>query len=123
MARATLTPTPFAPNAGIADPAGTASVAGAGNGFTIPAQGSKLVLLRVTNGTGGSGTASILAGSQPSAIASGQGPLVDTVGAGATRWIGPFESARFQQPDGTLAIETSVVMTVTAFTVDGRYVG
>jgi hypothetical protein len=123
MARATLTPTALVPNAGINDPAGTASTAGAGNGFTVPYAGSKLILLRVTNSTGGSGTATVLAGSQPSAIASGQGSLADTVGAGATRWLGPFESARFQQPDGSLAIDTSVVMTVTAFSVDGRYVG
>lgn len=123
MARATLTPTAVIPNAGIADPAGTASVAGAGNGFSLPYQGKKLVLLRVTNASGGSGTVSVLAGSQPSAIASGQGGLTDTVANAATRWLGPFESARFQQPDGSLAIETSVVMTVAAFSIDGRYVG
>jgi hypothetical protein len=33
--------------------------------------------------------------------------------------VGPL----IEQSDGSLAIETSVVMTVTAFTVDGRYVG
>lgn len=123
MARAALTPTTINPNVGNADPAGTASVAGAGNGFSVPYQGGKHLLLRVSNASGGSGTVTILAGSQPSAIASGQGSLVDTVANGATRWIGPLESARFQQPDGTLAIETSVVMTVTAIAVDGRYVG
>lgn len=123
MARATLTPTAITQNLGNADPAGTASVAGAGNGFTVPYQGKKLVLLRVANASGGSGTITILAGSQPSAIASGQGNLVDTVANSTTRWIGPLESARFSQPDGTLAIETSVVMTVTAISIDGRYVG
>lgn len=123
MARAALTPTTITPNAGNADPAGTASVAGAGNGFAVPYQGGKQLLLRVSNASGGSGTVTVLAGSQPSAIASGQGPLVDTVANGVTRWIGPLESARFQQPDGTLAIETSVVMTITAIAIDGRYVG
>lgn len=123
MPRTALPATAINPNIGNADPTGTASVAGAGNGFTVPYQGGKQLLLRVNNASGGSGTITILAGSQPSAIASGQGALVDTVANGATRWIGPLESARFQQPDGSLAIETSVVMTVTAISVDGRYVG
>ncbi|AXA97591.1 hypothetical protein [Microbacterium sp. PM5] len=123
MARAALNPTTITPNAGNADPAGTASVAGAGNGFAVPYQGGKQLLLRVSNASGGSGTVTVLAGSQPSAIASGQGSLVDTVANGATRWIGPLESARFQQPDGSLAIETSVIMTITAIAIDGRYVG
>lgn len=122
MARVTLNPTAITA-AGVADPTGTASVAGAGNGFTIPTQGAKHLLLRVANASGGSGTVSVLAGSQPSAIASGQGPNTVTVANGATQWVGPFESARVIQPDGSLAIETSVVMTITAFSVDGRYVG
>jgi hypothetical protein len=40
----------------------------------------------------------------------------------ATQWIGPFDSSRVQQSDGSLSIETSVVMTVAAFTLDGRRV-
>ena len=123
MARATLTPSPLVPNGGLADPTGTASVAGAGNGFTIPAQGNKSVMLRVANASGGSGTISILAGTQPLAPSSGQGAITVTVANSATQWVGPFESARVEQPDGSLSVETSVVMTVTAFTLDGRYVG
>lgn len=124
MARVTLTPTALVPNGGVADPAGTASVAGAGNGFTIPGNGRSNVSLwlRANNGTAGSGTISILAGSQPSAISSGQGPVTVTVGASATQWIGPFDSSRVQQSDGSISIETSVVMTVAAFTLDGRRV-
>lgn len=127
MARVTLTPSALVPasaasGGGIADPAGTASVAGAGNGFTIPAiTGANLNLwLRVNNGTAGSGTISVLPGSQPSAISSGQGAVTVTVGATSTQWVGPFDSSRVQQSDGSLTIETSVVMTVTAFTLDGR---
>jgi hypothetical protein len=98
-------------------------VAGAGNGFTIPAPtGNNVNLwLRAVN-AGSSGTLSVLAGSQPSAISSGQGPVTVTVGGSATQWIGPFDSSRVQQSDGSLTIETSVVMTVTAFTMDGRRV-
>lgn len=125
MARVTLTPTALVPNGGVADPAGTASVAGAGNGFTIPggsARSNPSLWLRVANASGGSGTISVLAGSQPSAISSGQGAVTVTVANSATQWVGPFDSSRVQQSDGSLTIETSVVMTVAAFTLDGRRV-
>lgn len=124
MARVTLTPTLLVPNGGVADPAGTASVAGSGNGFSIPASTipQDKVFLRVANGGGSSATVTVLAGSQPSALSSGVGPVVVTVAASATQWVGPFDTSRVQQPDGSLDIETSAVLTVTAFTVDGRRV-
>ncbi|WP_201799326.1 hypothetical protein [Subtercola vilae] len=125
MARVTLTPTALTgvTSAGAnatADPSGTASVAGAGNGFTISYTGSKVVLLRVSNASGGTGTVSVLGGSQPLAVSGGQGAATASIATAGTSWIGPFESARFAQPDGSYTIETSVIMTVTAFTIDGR---
>lgn len=124
MARVNLVPTALVANGGVADPAGTASVAGTGNGFTIVANGSSnpSLWLRASNASGGSGTLSVLAGSQPSAISSGLGPVTVTVANSGTQWIGPFDSSRVQQPDGSLTIETSVVLTVAAFTLDGRRV-
>jgi hypothetical protein len=94
------------------------------NGQNIPAiTGSNVNLwLRVNNATGGAGNFILRAGTQPSAISSGQGDLTISVGAGATSWIGPFDSSRFQQADGSLNIDTSIVMTVSAFTMDGRRV-
>lgn len=118
MARVKITPTTLIVNGSAADPTGTATVAGAGNGVQIDAAFPEQTILRVSNGTGGAGTVSVLAGSQPSAIASGQGALTANVGAGAVSWLGPFESARFGQPDGSLIIESSVVMTVTAIKVN-----
>lgn len=123
MARVTLTPTALVPNGGVADPTGTASVAGAGNGFTVAYTGNKSLYFRVNNGTAGSGTISVLAGAQPLAPSSGLGPVTVTVGASATQWVGPVDSARCVQPDGSYTLETSVIMTVTAFTIDGKYVG
>lgn len=123
MASVTLTPTPLVPNANVVDPAGTASVAGTGNGFTVPYQGGKSLYFRVANASGGSGTFTVFAGSQPLAPSSGQGNAVITVANSTTQWVGPFESARFSQPDGSTKIETSVVLTTTAFTIDGKYVG
>ncbi|MGN8024700.1 hypothetical protein [Microbacterium sp. 22242] len=121
MARATLNPSAFIPNGALADPAGTASGVGAGNGFTIPNPGGKQLMLRIV--AAGAGTATIVAGSQPSAISSGQGNASVVFAGAGTQWAGPFESARFGQSDGSIAVDCSVSMTVTAFTVDGRYVG
>jgi hypothetical protein len=100
-------------------------VAGAGNGFVIAATNlpQRNVFLRVSNTGGASATVSVLAGSQPSAISSGQGPVTVSVAATTgVQWVGPFETSRVQQPDGSLLIETSAVLTVTAFTVDSRRV-
>jgi hypothetical protein len=124
MARAALAYSVTVPNGNLADPAGTATVAGAGNGLQIPSVPTppaivkslpELTLLRVSNASGGSGTVTIKAGTQPLAIASGQGDLTVTVANTTTQWIGPFESGRFVQSDGSMILESSVVMTVTAF--------
>lgn len=124
MARVALVPTALVANGGVADPAGTASVAGAGNGFVIAASARPQheVFLRVSNATGAAATVSVLAGSQPSAISSGLGPVTVSVAASGVQWVGPFDTSRVQQPDGSLLIETSAVLTVTAFTSDGRRV-
>lgn len=125
MARVALTPTALVPNGGVADPAGTASVAGAGNGFSIAANGisNPVLFLRASNATGAAATITVLAGSQPSAISSGQGPVTVSVAATTgVQWVGPFDTSRLQQPDGSLLVETSAVLTVTAFTIDGRRV-
>jgi hypothetical protein len=123
MARVALTLNPLVPNGGLTDPTGTALVAGAGNGLQIAASGSNPVIyLRVANASGGTAVVNCLAGSQPSAIASGQGAASISVLTGTTQWFGPFESARVQQPDGSLIIEANAVVTVTAFSIDGRRV-
>jgi len=124
MARAALAYSTLVANGNLADPAGVATVAGAGNGLSTPDISPnrrqslpEQTLLRVSNASGGSGTISILAGTNPPNVAAGQGNLTVTVANTAVQWIGPFESNRFIQPDGSLVMETSVVMTVTAFRV------
>jgi hypothetical protein len=59
----------------------------------------------------------LLAGTNPPNVAAGQGGLTTTVANTTTQWIGPVESNRFIQADGSLIVESSVVMTVTAFKV------
>lgn len=124
MPRVALPYSNWVANADLLDATGVATVAGAGNGLQVPdispnrrQSVPELTLLRVSNASGGSGTISILAGTNPPNVAAGQGNLTVTVANSTTRWIGPFESNRFIQSDGSLLMESSVVMTVTAFRV------
>lgn len=124
MARVALPYSTLVSNGNLLDPTGVATVAGAGNGLQTPDISPnrrqslpELTLLRVANASGGSGTISILAGTNPPNVAAGQGNLTVTVANSTTQWIGPFESNRFIQSDGSLIMESSVVMTVTAFKV------
>lgn len=124
MARVALPYSTLVSNGNLLDPTGVATVAGAGNGLQTPDISPnrrqslpELTLLRVANASGGSGTISILAGTNPPNVAAGQGNLTVTVANTTTQWIGPFESNRFIQSDGSLIMESSVVMTVTAFKV------
>lgn len=125
MARTAVAYSNLVPNGDIADPAGTATNAGVGNGHVIPTAGPnaksvpELTLLRVVAGATG-GNVTVLAGTNPPAIAAGQGNLVVAVGNTATRWIGPFESGRFLQSDGTILVDIAtafVAGTITAFRV------
>lgn len=117
MARTAVAYSNLVPNGNLTDPAGTAVSSGAGNGGQVAAAFPELTLLRLSNASGGSGTATVKAGALPLAIASGQGDLTVTVADSATQWIGPVESGRFLQNDGSLVVETSVAMTMTAFKV------
>lgn len=118
MARTSINPTDLFQNGSVAtDPSATVTGVGAGNGVTIANAFPEQTIFRVNNAGGASLTASVVAGAQPLAIASGQGPLTVTVAAGATAWIGPVESGRFEQSDGSLALDTSAAANVTAFRV------
>lgn len=119
MARTAVPYSSLLPNADLADPAGTATNAGVGNGHTIAKALPELTLLRVVAGSTG-GNVTIKAGANPPALAAGQGDLVVAVANSATRWIGPFESGRFLQADGSLLVDIAtgfVAGTITAFRV------
>lgn len=118
MARTQVTYTNLAVNGALtADPAGTN--ADPTNGHVISDGNSpatsypELTLLRVKNTTAGALNAILRAGAQPLAIASGQGDLTVSVGAGATATIGPIESGRFLQKDGTLYLDLQAGFTGT----------
>ena len=105
-------------NGGLTTPAGTAASSGAGNGGQIANAAPQATTLRLSNASGGAGTVTLLAGSYPPALAAGLGNATAfSVGNASSAYIGPFESGRFLQSDGSLIFETSVAMTATAFRV------
>jgi hypothetical protein len=124
MARVALTANALTPNAGVLDFTGTALATGAGNGLQIAAIGTSNVniFLRVANASGSTANFKVLAGSQPSAQSSGLGNVTATIATATTQWVGPFDSSRVQQPDGSLIMECDQIVTVTAFSLDGRRV-
>lgn len=115
MARTAVAYSPAVINGSIADPAGTSIASGAGNGGQIANALPELTLLRVVGTT--AGNVVIKAGTLPLAIASGQGDVTIAVGTSATVWVGPIESGRFLQSDGSLIVEGTQTFTVTAFKV------
>lgn len=112
------TPVPYSNalvNGSLADPAGTSVASGAGNGAQVAAALPELTLLRVVATT--AGNAVVKAGALPLDAAGGQGDLTVAIGTNGTVFIGPIESGRFLQNDGSLIVETTQTMTVTAFKV------
>lgn len=104
MARTAIPYTNLPGNAGIAQPAGTnVDVA---NGHVIAHADFERTVLRVTNTAGTDKVVTIKKGAYPPALASGLGDLQVTVAAtSGVQLIGPFESGRFMQADGSLHID------------------
>lgn len=123
MPRTAVAYSNLVPNGELADPAGTAITSGAGNGAQINATSGaravpELTMIRLANASGSTGTATVLAGTNPPNVAAGQGNFTTTnILTATSRWIGPFESNRFLQSDGSIIIETTQNMTATAFRV------
>ncbi|MEV1006124.1 hypothetical protein [Streptomyces sp. NPDC049881] len=108
MATTQLTYTNLVPNGGIAQPAGTTLVAAPTNDMQLANARPELTVLRVTNTGGSPLTLTVKAGDYPPALAAGQGDLAVTVAADTgVQLIGPFESGRVIQADGSMRIESS----------------
>lgn len=116
MARTNVPLSKWVGNGHLTDPAGTA-VDITNDHVITPGSADRLVL-RVTNTHGSPHNVVVKAGAYPPAIASGQGDLTVTVAATTgVEWIGPLESGRFAQADGTINvdIEAAHTGTITAF--------
>lgn len=134
MARTNLPLSMLTPNNAIAAPAGTAvdvtngmNVAIAAN--TIPAAPDLDSLVLVVNNTfAGTKVVTIRAGvgggvTPGPAFRAGMGDLAVTVAASSTAYIGPLDSSRFAQLDGSLSVDfaAGTTGTITALMMPERF--
>lgn len=109
MARTAVPYSNLVPNSNLSYPAGTDI--DATNHHVINNAVPELTILRVTNTNGSDRVITIKAGANPPAIAAGQGDLAVTVAAtSGHQFIGPFESGRFLQADGSMNIDIGASM-------------
>ncbi len=119
MATTQLTYSALVPNGNLLQPAGTTLVAAPTNNMQLAGARPELTVLRVSNTDDDTAlTLTVKAGDNPPALAAGQGDLAVTVAFGTVQLIGPFESGRFLQSDGSMMIESSTTTgTITALRV------
>ncbi|AZM54160.1 hypothetical protein DMA15_17595 [Streptomyces sp. WAC 01529] len=121
MARTAVAYSNLLPNANVADSALTAVTLnpGTNNGHRIASAEPERTVLRVAAGATG-GNITIKAGANPPAIAASMGDLVVNVAANTIQWIGPFESGRFIQNDGSMLVDVAAAVvpgTITALRI------
>ncbi|MDX2552605.1 hypothetical protein ACKI1J_43095 [Streptomyces scabiei] len=106
-------------NGNLVQPAGTALVAAPTNNMRIVDAVPEYTVLRVSNTDDDTAlTLTVKAGDNPPALAAGQGDLAVSIAFGTVRFIGPFESGRFIQSDGSMMIEsTTTTGTITALRI------
>ncbi|MGW2044644.1 hypothetical protein ACWCPF_05605 [Streptomyces sp. NPDC001858] len=108
MATTQLSYTNLPPNSGVVNPTGTTLVAAPTNDMQLANAFPELTILRVLNNDDDTAlTITVKAGDHPPALAAGQGDLTVSVAFGTTHFIGPFESGRFVQSDGSMMITSS----------------
>ncbi|WP_046507104.1 hypothetical protein [Streptomyces odonnellii] len=119
MATTQLTYSNLVPNGNLLQPAGTTLVAAPTNNMQLANAFAELTVLRVTNSDDDTAlTVTVKAGDNPPALAAGQGDLSVPVAFGTTQFLGPFESGRFIQSDGSMLIEsTTTTGTITALKI------
>lgn len=75
---------------------------------------AELVVLKLENTAASDQmTVDVEAGANPPSFRAGIGKLTVTLAGQAIKWVGPFESARFLQADGTLKITSTPASTKT----------
>lgn len=110
MATTQLSYTKTVPNGGVAAPAGTTLVAAPTNDMQLAAAQPEKTVFVVTNSDSGNAiTFTVKAGDYPPAWAAGQGDLAITVAASGREYVGPLESGRFMQSDGSMFVTASAV--------------
>lgn len=113
MARAALTVTTLTANTAVADVLASAGVAIDATNHHVLTVTHPLdsFIIRVNNTTAGTKVATIKAGDNPPADAAGQGDLLVSCTNAQVKFVGPLESARFIQNDGTVLVDIEAAMT------------
>lgn len=117
---ASITPTELTRNAAITQPAGSAIDTNGNVPINANSDTSRL-MIEIINTDDAALTATVKAGDNPPAINAGQGDLAISLAASGSptdkRIIGPLESARFIQDDGTLILNFQAATGAPAATV------
>lgn len=134
MARTNLPLTTLVPNSGIAVPAGTTIDQSNGMNIQIPANtipaapDTDNLVLVVANSVAAPKTVIVRAGAgggvtPGAAFRAGLGDLTVTVAASSSAYVGPLESARFLQLDGSLNVDfgASAAGTIIALIMPERF--
>ena len=113
MPRTALTVTTLTANAAVADVLASAGVAIDATNSHVLTVASPLdsYIIRINNTTAGTKVATIKKGAMSPADASGQGDLAVSCTNAQVKFVGPLESARFIQADGSLNIDIEAGMT------------
>ncbi len=114
MPRTAVVPRALVANGGLNGATGTTTIDSTlvTNGVVIAAAEPERTVFRVTNTEGSTNTVTVRAGDNPPGLAAGQGDLVVTVAASTgVQYIGPVESGRFLQADGSMEIDFETGMT------------
>lgn len=114
MARTAVVPRALIKNSNLIGTSGATTIDSTlvSNGITIANAKPEKLLIRVTNTEGSTNTVTVKAGDNPPALRAGQGDLVVTVAATTgVQYIGPLESDKYLQADGSLEIDLETGMT------------
>lgn len=101
MARSALSPSALTANGAVAAAGTAVDVA---NGMRIASSRPEMTVLVVSNTHDASHNITIAAGDPVTGLGY-QAALVAAVPAESVRYVGPFESARYKQADGSLSID------------------
>lgn len=100
MARTSITPTAFTPDAKLVRPAGTTIDATlVTNGVVVPASSGPMeeFLVEVTNTFAGAKIVTVQSGDSPPALEAGLGDMTGSLAQNEVAYFGPFTSGRFAQ--------------------------
>jgi hypothetical protein len=116
MARTAITPRALVANGSLDSVTGPTTIDATlvTNGVVINSAEPERTILRVANTEGSTNVVTVRKGDNPPALAAGQGDLAVTIAATTgIRYLGPFESGKYLQNDGSMEIDFETGMTGT----------